>query len=187
MNKIKELREALKITQYELADRIGTSAPQINRLEKGERRLTKEWADRLAPALKTTPQSLLFEETPTVPLIGYVGAGSILHLDDPDQGVFDEVEAPEDATEKTVAVKIEGDCLGSFLNGWTVFYDNEPKAPTQDMINKLCIVWLDDGQVLIKEIRKGGVPGLFSLYSNDAPIYDVIIKKAVIVKSMRMN
>lgn len=57
---IKELREKLKISQAELADAVGTSQPQIKRLEGGDRKLTKEWAERLSPHLGVAPETLLF-------------------------------------------------------------------------------------------------------------------------------
>lgn len=57
---IKELREKLKISQAALADAVGTSQPQIKRLEGGDRKLTKEWAERLSPHLGVSPEALLF-------------------------------------------------------------------------------------------------------------------------------
>lgn len=57
---IKELREKLKISQSALADAVGTSQPQIKRLEGGDRKLTKEWAERLSPHLGVPPEALLF-------------------------------------------------------------------------------------------------------------------------------
>lgn len=61
-NQIARLRLARRLTQQQLADFAGTSQPQIKRLEKGQRKLTKEWAERLAPYLGTTPEALLFPE-----------------------------------------------------------------------------------------------------------------------------
>lgn len=60
MNMIKALREQQNLSQADLAERIGTSQPQINRLEHSKRKLSKEWAERLAPALATKPEVLLF-------------------------------------------------------------------------------------------------------------------------------
>ncbi|NLS19868.1 helix-turn-helix transcriptional regulator [Rhizobium sp. P40RR-XXII] len=61
MSTIKELREKKGLSQQQLADLAGTSQPQIKRLETGERKLTKEWAERLAPHLDTIAPSLMFE------------------------------------------------------------------------------------------------------------------------------
>jgi len=60
---IKELREKLKLSQADLAEAVGTSQPQIKRLEAGDRKLTKEWAERLSPHLGIAPESLLFGNT----------------------------------------------------------------------------------------------------------------------------
>lgn len=60
MNMIKELREKIELSQAALAERVGTSQPQIKRLESGERKLTKEWAEKIAPHLNITPEALLF-------------------------------------------------------------------------------------------------------------------------------
>lgn len=62
MTIIRLLREKIGLTQQQLADAAGTSQPQIKRLEAGDRKLTKEWAVRLARPLNTTPEILLFGE-----------------------------------------------------------------------------------------------------------------------------
>jgi transcriptional regulator with XRE-family HTH domain len=59
MNRIKELREALGLSQQQLAARVGTSQPQIDRLEGGTRKLTEDWMRRLAKALHCKPADLL--------------------------------------------------------------------------------------------------------------------------------
>ncbi|WP_254475375.1 helix-turn-helix domain-containing protein [Bartonella sp. B1098] len=60
MNNLKFFRQKVGLTSKELAELAGTSQPQIFRLENGQRKLTKEWAIRLAPHLKITPKQLLF-------------------------------------------------------------------------------------------------------------------------------
>lgn len=60
MSMIKELREKLKLSQSGLAEAVGTSQPQIKRLEAGDRKLTKEWAERISPHLGVSPEALLF-------------------------------------------------------------------------------------------------------------------------------
>lgn len=60
MSALRHYREKAKLTQQGLADAAGTSQPQIRRLEAGERKLTKEWAERLAPVLSVSAETLLF-------------------------------------------------------------------------------------------------------------------------------
>lgn len=47
-----------------LGELAGTSAQTTERLEKGQMKLTKEWAERFAPHLETTPQELMFSDSP---------------------------------------------------------------------------------------------------------------------------
>ncbi len=60
-NRIKELRQSRGWSQQQLADRVSpkTTQPQIDRLEKGERKLSLEWMERIAPALGVDPTALL--------------------------------------------------------------------------------------------------------------------------------
>lgn len=60
MSDLRAFREAKGLSQNELASFAGTSQPQINRLESGQRKLSKEWAERLAPHLGISPEQLLF-------------------------------------------------------------------------------------------------------------------------------
>lgn len=63
MNRIRELREASRISSYELAERVGTTQSQISRLETGERRLTEDWMRRIARALNVAPSDLIATAT----------------------------------------------------------------------------------------------------------------------------
>lgn len=62
-NRLKELRLNAGLTQKDLAVRSGTSQAQIDRLEKGTRRMTPEWLERLAPTLSCDPLDLLGQQT----------------------------------------------------------------------------------------------------------------------------
>lgn len=55
------------MTQAQLAELAATSQPQIRRLEAGERRLSKEWAQRLAPHLGVAASQLMFGEDDFAP------------------------------------------------------------------------------------------------------------------------
>jgi transcriptional regulator with XRE-family HTH domain len=58
-NYLKAWREFRKLTQADLAERVGTNANMIGYLESGERGLSAKWLRKLAPALDTTPGLLL--------------------------------------------------------------------------------------------------------------------------------
>jgi transcriptional regulator with XRE-family HTH domain len=58
-NHLRAWREYRRMTQEELASRIGTAGNVIGLLESGERGLSHKWLLKLAPALQTTPGFLL--------------------------------------------------------------------------------------------------------------------------------
>lgn len=63
-NRIAELRKQRGLTYAELGAAAGTSAQQAERLEKGQRKLTQEWMNKLAKALGCEPIDLLVEQKP---------------------------------------------------------------------------------------------------------------------------
>ncbi|MDD3289081.1 MAG: LexA family transcriptional regulator [Alphaproteobacteria bacterium] len=58
-NRIRELRRQRNMTLQQLAESIGTSKSQIDKLEKGARRLTVEWMVRLSKPLCCNPGDLM--------------------------------------------------------------------------------------------------------------------------------
>lgn len=79
-NRIKEFRTSKGLTIQQLAERAGTTAQQISRLERGERGLDTEWLDRISNALNVKPFELLPTEWQpkginSIKVIGHVQAG----------------------------------------------------------------------------------------------------------------
>lgn len=63
-NRIHEWRIKRELTLEQLATKVGgTSAQQINRLERGERQLTDRWMARLSAALGISKADLLVDES----------------------------------------------------------------------------------------------------------------------------
>jgi transcriptional regulator with XRE-family HTH domain len=66
MNRLMFFRKRLGITASELARRAGAQQPEIWRLERwpepGGRKMTREWADRLAKPLGVSPFQLLYSD-----------------------------------------------------------------------------------------------------------------------------
>lgn len=58
-NRIFELRKKHGLPLAQLAEKTGTTAQQIGRLEKGERKLTTDWMERLARVFDVLPEDLL--------------------------------------------------------------------------------------------------------------------------------
>jgi transcriptional regulator with XRE-family HTH domain len=56
--RIRALRQARGWSLQQLAERVGVSKPQIDKLERGTRRLTDDWIRRIAAALEVAPEAL---------------------------------------------------------------------------------------------------------------------------------
>jgi transcriptional regulator with XRE-family HTH domain len=186
-NNLRALRDGRGWSQEQAATALGTTRNQYVKLEHGSRRLSDKWIERAAEAYGVdTGDIVRGSRRLMVPVAGFVGAGSEMTLFSAGQGHHGEVEAPDNASEKTVAVEIRGESLGPFFNGWLVFFDDVRSPVTDDIIGKLCVVGLADGRVLVKRlIRSRGSGNLFHLYGQFGdPILDVPVAWAAQVKSV---
>ncbi len=68
-NRIKQLREIRGWSQAELGSRLNppTSQQQIDKLEKGQRRMTVDWLNKFAAAFECDPLLILGEVAPMTP------------------------------------------------------------------------------------------------------------------------
>jgi DNA-binding XRE family transcriptional regulator len=184
MSPLTKFRKSAGLPQAELAKLAGTTQPTIQRLEKGLRGLSRKWAIRLAPHVGASPDDLMFGDR-DVPLVGYVGAGSEAHFYSESQGDLGRAKMPPGGSEGTVAVQIRGDSLGAPFEGWIVYYSDLRDPPTDDLIDHLCIVELMSGQVLIKKIMRGRLPGHFDLWPVvGAPMTDQVLRWGAKVTAM---
>lgn len=121
-----------------------------------------------------------------VPVAYYVGAGAEVQAYADNQGPFDFVDAPADASLSTVAGRIDGVSLGRILDQAVVFWDDVRSPVTTDQHGRLCVVELHDGRVLVKEVHPSRTAGLFHLFSEtEQPILDVPLVWAAVVTNIR--
>jgi transcriptional regulator with XRE-family HTH domain len=66
-NNLRAWREFRRMTQEELAEKVGTTAAVISLLESGHRQLSLKWLQRFAPALRTTPGFILDHQPEDLP------------------------------------------------------------------------------------------------------------------------
>jgi len=194
---VKAVLEAGDMTQAQLAKRLKVQQPTISRWLRGTKpdkaqhdRIVAE-AHRLGLVGDIRSEDVaaaLPSRAParTVKLKGYVGAGGQAHyyaLSDED---FEEVPAPEGATDQTVAVEIKGGSLGPLLESWLVYYQDVRSPVEADLIGRLCVVGLADDRILVKKIQSNGRGG-FTLISNAAepPIENAAIEWAALVTDLK--
>lgn len=173
---MKSLREKKKITQPQLAKLAGTSQPQILRLENGERKMTKEWAEKIAPHLGITPQELLFSEpiTGDIEIVGMVGADTEgERIYGHGQNGIGWIEPVPGSTEKTVAVIVRGNSMRPYaFDGSIIFFDDRRDPVSDDMLGEVVIVGLSDDRILLKRLLRANIPdkGFFNLESYNGDV-----------------
>lgn len=183
-NRLKELREARGWTHDRAAAEAGVSRGHFIKLERGERRLNSHTLDLFAKAFGVSQGDILGIKI--VPVVGKVRAGESIEMEDNTaQGPFDYVQAPDNSTDATVAVEVDGDSLGPAFHDWVIFYDDIHNPPTSNMIGRLCVVGLKDGQVMVKMLKPGSRPDVFTLIPQfGSPIFDEPVEWAALVKAM---
>jgi len=184
-NNLRLLRDGRGWTQDEAAAALGTTRNQYAKLEGGSRRLSDKWIKLASDAYGVDPGEVVTDRIGSVPVAGYVGAGTEMHFYAEGQGSLDEAPAPEDATPQTVAAEVRGQSLGPLFNGWRVFFDDRREPVTDDLVGRLCVVGLADGRVLVKQVLRGRTGGRFELHGQfGEPVLDAEVLWAAKVKSM---
>lgn len=174
MNRIEEFRKKKKWTAKHLAELVGTSAPQIFRLEKGERKLSQDWMERISKVLDCSPADLISDPDtsplPTgaipikgfasLPVLGSVQAGAFLVVDENQIEVVDlpHIDVPlvsDYAPEKHYLLKVIGDSMNKRIpDGYHAicveFNGMEPKIGDIVVVERL----KDGGQLVETTIKR---------------------------------
>ena len=156
-NNIKQIRKSRGLTLAQLADLAGTTAQQIGMLERGDRRLSDVWMEKLAGALHINAYELIVDNnvTPdntmhTVPVLGLCQAGNWAE-------VINDGQDGEQAQEyldihiknrrDVFAVKVSGDSMEPrFSEGEYLIVD-----PNEDLQNGRYIIAELHGQCTFKK------------------------------------
>lgn len=182
---LKSVRIRRGLTLEQAAELAKTSAPQIYRLEEGQRRLTWDWAARLAQAYDVDPMYLMFgRAAASVPVVGEIGEGALVT---PVSGKPELVDCPRGLNPaNTVALLVRGDALLPTIgDGWFVFHSRQPEASPLEVLHQLCVVQLADGRQLVRNVRRGPTPGRFNLENSHArTIEDVDIEWCARVRAI---
>jgi len=182
---LKHARVRRGLTLEQAAERASTSAPQIYRLEEGQRRLTWDWAARLAAAYDCDPIYLMYgRAAASVPVVGTIGEGAIVA---PIVNKRELVDCPRGLNPgNTVALLVRGDALLPTIgDGWFVFYSKLHEDSPLDVLHQLCVVQLVDHRTLVRNIRRGPSAGHYNLESPQSrTIEDVEIEWCARVRAI---
>lgn len=141
--------------------------------ENGDRAPSRAAAKRYAKAYHVRWEWLLDNEgqptaAPVVKIVGEVGGGAKV-LFYPEQKFRDCQEVPPHVGVATVALEAGASMRGIADNGWLYFFDHEKKKPDKELLGKLCVVALKNGDVLIRVLQPGRRKGSYDLESPSEP------------------
>lgn len=203
-DRLRSARKTAGKTQAQLAAATGVTAQAVSGWERNEAMPAPDKIPTIARIVGRTSDWLLEGDEPhvssdevavalmssenpiTVKVKGYVGAGSEAHyyrLADED---YEEVPAPDGATDQTVALEIKGTSWGPLMESWLVFYKDVHSPISENLLGHTCVVGLADDRILIKKIIRDGHGG-YRLLSNSSepPIENAQIEWAAKVTDMR--
>lgn len=179
--RIKQLRAEAKLTQEAFARRLNVTRGAVGNWELGKG-VKRENLTMIANELSTSFEWLATgSASPSshpsqIQKVGYVGAGQAVFPFEADESEW--VDAPPRVVHGTVAVEVRGDSMLPLYRDGALLYYSKQLAPDR-LIGEQCIVRLEDERVLVKTLRRGAGPGLWTLVSLNAPdIEDVAVSWA---------
>ncbi|MEL6339795.1 MAG: helix-turn-helix domain-containing protein [Myxococcota bacterium] len=180
-NRLRELRHAAGLTLQQLADRVGTTAPTVSRLEKGDRELTVKWMRRFGDALGLRPSEIL-EVSPklTAQVVGRVGAGDAIHWLSVQGDTGAESLNFSERFADLIGVRVRGDSMYPvYRDGDLLFCRPRSGVEISECLGRDCVVQTVTGESFVKTLRQSLLPGRFRLTSYRIPdIEDVALEWA---------
>lgn len=184
------------LNQAALSDALNTRVSKkidrsiINKMTLGKRSISAE--EMLAISdITGYPLPSRIQPTPTLAIVGQVGAGAKIQLSDPypkGEGIYRITCPPQIDPHGIVAVEVTGNSMEpAYESGDILFYSRDALGVPIEAIGRRCVVEDASGMAWVKLLRRrdGQPDGLFDLISFHAdtpPMYDVTIKWAAPIK-----
>lgn len=88
-------------------------------------------------------------------------------------------------TDQLLAIEIQGDWFGPLFDHWLIHFENTRYPASKAIDGHLCVLCLEDGRVLVRQLRQGSRRAKWTLVSNfDPPIYDTSVRWACRVRQI---
>lgn len=193
-DRLKALREERRLSPTQVAERLGIPLPTLYAHENGSREPDKENLFKYAAFYHTSVDELVTNRRGVTnvtfaPIVGYINHGGVISLHPQNQEIaLERVPAPQGVSAECSAARILDDSVYPFRNGWLVFWSTEGQRQTPDeFLGELCVVQLTDGRLMLRELHRGSVAGLYRLNIHNAPpTGDVAVEWAAPVLGMTM-
>lgn len=186
---LKRFMEARGLKPHPWAQAAGLrSSTLYNFLSGKSLSLSGDTLERLAKAAGSTVDEILSGEKTNnmrdAPVSVPYSVGVYGRLFEMDRPLLVQRPAGVPAEVEVLAARIDGDGLHPVPGGWIVYFEALPRDP-EGLIGKLCVVQVAGGQRLIREIRKGQNPGLYTLLSWSAsPMEQAQVQAAHLIISI---
>ena len=171
-SQLRTARDAKGLSMAKLGKLAGTTAQQVDRLEKGHRKLTREWAERLAPHLSVTPESLVFDtvDGSVIPVVGLIsGGGSIETAWEQQTEPLYEIKIPFSAGDDVIGLEIRGESMWPKYDPGDVIVVSRHGEPIESVLGYEAAVRTRGGDRYFKRIIATPTKGRFDLESYNAP------------------
>lgn len=156
-NRIRHFRKMHGLTLQELADRMGTTAQTISRIERQQLRLSTDWMERFAEVLHVPVGELLeMAQRPPLMIAGIVAAdGSIKEV--PAEPLPFDIPA-----ERPVIVRL-GAPHGEYHLGEILVCGRFDGADIANAVGHDCVVETTEGNRALRRVIAGGAAGTYTL------------------------
>lgn len=186
---LRRFMEARGLKPHPWAQAAGLRSSTIYNFLSGKSlSLSSDTLERLAKAAGATVDEILSGEKTNnmieAPVLVPYTVGVYGRLFAMDKPLHVQRPAGVPAEVEVVAARIDGDGLHPVPDGWMVYFEAQPRDP-ELLVGKLCVVQVAGGQRLIREIRRGQNPGLYTLLSWSAsPMEQAQIQAAHLIISI---
>lgn len=177
--RLRALRSGAKVAQDVLAEELGIDRSMISKYETDTHEMPDYIIERVSQRFGVTAAFVRYGDTENrmAQVRGLVGAGA--HIEAIDQPPWRYVEVPASWAD-AAAFEISGtSCYPDYEDGDIVVVRGGQRLEESEFLNRTCVVETVDGLGLLKKVRRGAEPGLYTLESRNAPpIEDVRIASA---------
>lgn len=156
-NRIRHFRKMHELTLQDLADRMGTTAQTISRIERQQLRLSTDWMERFAEVLHV-PVGDLLETAQRPPLL----IGGIIMTDGSLKETPSEPLAFDVPVERPVIVRL-GAPHGEYHLGEILVCSRFDGADIANAVGYDCVVETTEGHRALRRAIAGGSTGTYTL------------------------